>query len=280
MSISVMVFSCVFFSSARTRSRKACRWRSVAAFFSQAALSSNGNTPRVGARLADRARDQRSRRRWCTSSAIVEVARRSSPPPPIMQCAPIVGAAGDADAAGDRGVRADAQLWPIWIWLSSLTPSSITVSSSAPRSMEVLAPISTSSPMRTRADLRDLLPAALRRARCRSRRRRSPRRSARCRARRCVQPRVDRHARGAAACRRRRRRRAPTTQCAPIDAPLADRRAPASTTANGADAARRRRRCALGIDDRARDARRRTGRAACARPTTASGARSRGRDRR
>ena len=41
------------------------------------------------------------------------------------------------------------QLWPIWIWLSSLQPSSITVSSSAPRSMVVLAPTSTSSPMRT-----------------------------------------------------------------------------------------------------------------------------------
>ncbi len=41
------------------------------------------------------------------------------------------------------------QLWATWIWLSSLTPSSITVSSSAPRSMVVLAPISTSSPMRT-----------------------------------------------------------------------------------------------------------------------------------
>src|SRR5207244_8501066 len=31
-------------------------------------------------------------------------------------------------------------LWPIWIWLSSFTPSSSTVSSSAPRSMVVLAP--------------------------------------------------------------------------------------------------------------------------------------------
>ena len=34
-----------FFSSARMRSRSACSWRSVAAFFSQAALSSKGNTP-------------------------------------------------------------------------------------------------------------------------------------------------------------------------------------------------------------------------------------------
>ena len=40
-------------------------------------------------------------------------------------------------------------LWPIWIWLSSFTPSPITVSSIAPRSIVVLAPISTSLPMRT-----------------------------------------------------------------------------------------------------------------------------------
>jgi hypothetical protein len=51
-------------------------------------------------------------------------------------------------------------LWPIWIRLSSLTPSSITVSSSAPRSMQVLAPISTSSPMRTRRAARSS-PSAL-----------------------------------------------------------------------------------------------------------------------
>ena len=40
--------------------------------------------------------------------------------------------------------------WAIWIWLSSLTPSPITVSSSAPRSTVVLAPISTSLPRTTR----------------------------------------------------------------------------------------------------------------------------------
>ena len=38
--------------------------------------------------------------------------------------------------------RRSRQLWPIWIWLSSLTSSSITVSSIAPRSIVVLAPIS------------------------------------------------------------------------------------------------------------------------------------------
>ena len=41
-------------------------------------------------------------------------------------------------------------LCPIWIRLSILTPSPITVSSTAPRSTVVLAPTSTSSPKRTR----------------------------------------------------------------------------------------------------------------------------------
>ncbi|MPN52820.1 hypothetical protein SDC9_200483 [bioreactor metagenome] len=40
-------------------------------------------------------------------------------------------------------------LWAICTRLSILTPSSMTVSSSAPRSTQVLAPISTSLPMRT-----------------------------------------------------------------------------------------------------------------------------------
>ena len=40
--------------------------------------------------------------------------------------------------------------WPICTWLSSLLPASITVSCSAPRSTEVLVPISTSSPITAR----------------------------------------------------------------------------------------------------------------------------------
>ena len=52
-------------------------------------------------------------------------------------------------ARPSRCVHRCARCAPTWIRLSSLTPSSITVSSSAPRSMQVLAPISTSSPMRT-----------------------------------------------------------------------------------------------------------------------------------
>ncbi len=55
------------------------------------------------------------------------------------------------------------QLWAICIWLSSLTPSSIIVSPIAPRSIVVLAPISTSSPIDDRADLRNLDPAPVER---------------------------------------------------------------------------------------------------------------------
>ena len=122
-----------------------------------------------------------------------------------------VGAAGDADAAGDRRVRADAQLWPIWIWLSSLTPSSITVSSSAPRSMVVLAPISTSSPMRTRADLRDLdpAPAVVGDAEAVGADHRAGVHDARAR-RGCS--RVDHHAADRGSCRRRSCTPSPTTQ--------------------------------------------------------------------
>jgi hypothetical protein len=67
-------------------------------------------------------------------------------------------------------------LWPTWTRLSSFTPSSITVSASAPRSMQVLAPISTSSPIRTAPSCSIFSqPAPLVAARSRSRRRRSPR---------------------------------------------------------------------------------------------------------
>ncbi len=67
------------------------------------------------------------------------------------------------------------QLWPIWIWLSSLTSSSITVSSIAPRSIVVLAPISHVGADDDAADLRNLVPAAAFLARARSHRRRSRR---------------------------------------------------------------------------------------------------------
>ena len=49
-------------------------------------------------------------------------------------------------------------LWPIWMRLSSFTPFSMTVSSRAPRSIVVFAPISTSSPIPHSAELGDLHP--------------------------------------------------------------------------------------------------------------------------
>jgi len=54
-------------------------------------------------------------------------------------------AACNGCAAGHRSVRADAYVMADLIWLSSLTPFSITVSSSAPRRSWCWRPISTSS---------------------------------------------------------------------------------------------------------------------------------------
>ena len=76
-------------------------------------------------------------------------------------------------------------LWPIWIRLSSFTPSSITVSSQrAAVDAGVGADLHVVADAH-RAQLLDLDPAPRRWARSRSRRRRSPRRGARCSARRC-----------------------------------------------------------------------------------------------
>ena len=69
--------------------------------------------------------------------------------PPIVQCAPMSALPAMPTQPAIAVCPPMRTLWPIWIRLSSFTPSSITVSSSAPRSMQVLAPISTSSPMRT-----------------------------------------------------------------------------------------------------------------------------------
>ena len=85
--------------------------------------------------------------------------------------------------------------------------------------------------------------------------------------------------RGASRVPRRCGSRAPTTACAPMRAP-SPMTAPASITANGADRRRRRRSRAAGsIAALAMDAGRRPA-AACARPTTGSGGRSRGTGRR
>ena len=185
MSIVVMASSSPAPAGARA---SVCSWRSVAAFFSQAALSSMGNTPLYwpGLRIE---RVTTRRREMCTWSAMLRWPsdrRRRRRSCSARRCAALPAMPTQPAIAVCAPMRT---LWPIWIRLSSLTPSSITVSSSAPRSMQVLAPISTSSPMRTRAELLDLFPAAVGAARSRSRRRRSRRRGARCSARRCGSPR-------------------------------------------------------------------------------------------
>ena len=48
-----------------------------------------------------------------------------------------------------RQVRPIRTLWPICTWLSILVPSPIVVSAMVPRSMQLLAPTSTSSPITT-----------------------------------------------------------------------------------------------------------------------------------
>ncbi len=79
--------------------------------------------------------------------------------------------------------------------MSSLTPSSITVSSSAPRSMVVLAPISTSSPMRTLPSCGTLTQSLAVARVAETVGSRSRRRDARCSARRARTSVTDRHAR-------------------------------------------------------------------------------------
>ena len=48
-----------------------------------------------------------------------------------------------------RQVRPTFTLWPICTWLSILVPSPIVVSAIVPRSMQLFAPTSTSSPITT-----------------------------------------------------------------------------------------------------------------------------------
>src|SRR6185503_18731710 len=70
-------------------------------------------------------------------------------PPPTMQCRPMVTLPEIPTQPAMTECAPILTLWATWIRLSSFTPSSITVSSRAPRSMAQFAPISTSSPMRT-----------------------------------------------------------------------------------------------------------------------------------
>ena len=69
--------------------------------------------------------------------------------PPIMQRLPIVVLPAMPTQPAITVCAPMRTLWPICTWLSILTPSSITVSPIVPRSIVVLAPISTSSPITT-----------------------------------------------------------------------------------------------------------------------------------
>jgi hypothetical protein len=138
---------------------QACSCRSVAAFFSQDALSSKGNTPLYWPGLADRARDHGGRRdvhmvgqlqvaqddgaaagvQWRPMRALP-----ATPTQPAMAlCAPM------------------CTLWPIWIRLSSLTPSSMHgVVERAPVDAGVGADLDVVADAHA-PELLDLLPAAL-----------------------------------------------------------------------------------------------------------------------
>lgn len=70
-------------------------------------------------------------------------------PPAIMQLRPILVLPEIPTQPAIAVLSPICTLCAIMIWLSSLTPLPISVSESAPRSMVVLEPISTSSPMRT-----------------------------------------------------------------------------------------------------------------------------------
>ena len=201
---------------------------------------STGNDAGVDARL-DRARHRRrSRRPRRRAVGDRQMCPEIIAAPPIRQLRPMRVAARDARRSRRSPcARRSRQLWPIWIWLSSLTSSSITVSSIAPRSIVVLAPISTSAPIDDAADLRDLAASARRPRPCRSRRRRSPRPRARSLRAPIDAARVDddvrmQHATSSPiahvvadrAAARRSRARSPMHRagadrraCAPIDAP-------------------------------------------------------------
>src|SRR5574344_134187 len=69
--------------------------------------------------------------------------------PPIEQYAPILALPAIPVLPAITVWAPTCTLWAICTKLSIFTPSPITVSSSAPRSMQVLAPISTSLPIRT-----------------------------------------------------------------------------------------------------------------------------------
>mgnify|MGYP003694269211 CR=1 FL=1 len=106
----------------------------------------------------DRARNLRCRPKSTASSQI-----SMWPPiiaaPPILQFLPMRVLPAMPTQPAIAVCAPIRQLCPTWIWLSSLTSFSITVSSIAPRSIVVLAPTSTSRADHDAPDLRDLEPA-------------------------------------------------------------------------------------------------------------------------
>ena len=87
----------------------------------------DGKDAGVVARLEDGARDQRRRRRCARGRRCVRWPRMPAPPP-IVQCAPMVALPATPAQPAIAVCLPMRTLWPIWIRLSSFTPSSITVS--------------------------------------------------------------------------------------------------------------------------------------------------------
>jgi hypothetical protein len=133
-------------------------------------------------------------------------------PPPTVQCAPMRGAAGHAHAAGHGRVLADVHVVADLDQVVELDAVFDDGVLSAPRSMQVLAPISTSSPMRTAPSCSILTHRPV--AQSRSHRRRSPHPRAQCSARQCGSFRPPSHA-TSAPCLHQRARRAPQRTAGP-----------------------------------------------------------------
>src|SRR5690242_11125905 len=142
-----LINASICFSSAAIRRAIPSSWRMRAALRRHARFSSTG---------APEEYTPGSRMEWVTSVLAVMVTPSatsrwpSTPaPPPIRQSRPMVALPATAAQPANALCAPMRTLCAIWIRLSSRTSSSSTVSSRAPRSIVVLAPISQSSPMRT-----------------------------------------------------------------------------------------------------------------------------------
>ena len=106
MSISLTVFSSLLFGARSRELVEVAQVRRVAAATRACGIERDMPECRCPACVID-LRDEACTPEIVHVVADREVARRCPTPPPIVQCAADVGAAGDAGAAGDRGVRAD-----------------------------------------------------------------------------------------------------------------------------------------------------------------------------